>query len=142
MAKVYSLRGARPGGWAKDRWEWSKRVRRDGDLSPMARLVAHSLAIGFAKSETAECRLGAATLAEDCATSVPTIERAMRDLERAGWIERKGGNAPGVRAAIRFCFPEDRHATATEHPSDFKGEQPSFLPGEQPSDPPIWRNQI
>lgn len=100
----------------------------------MARLVAHSLAIGFANSETAECRPGADTLAEDCATSIPTIERAMRDLERAGWIERKGGNAPGVRAAIRFRFPEDRHATASEHPSDLKGEHPSFLQGEHPSD--------
>lgn len=134
MAKVYTLRGQRPGGWAKERWEWSKRVRRDGNLSPMARLVAHSLAIGFANSETAECRPGLATLAEDCASSTRTIDRAMTDLERAGWIERKGGNAPGVSAAIRFRFPEDRHATATEHTPDLTHEHAPDLAGEHTPD--------
>lgn len=104
----------------------------------MARLVAQSLAAGFANSETGECRPGAATIAEDCATSVKTVERVMRELELGGWVERLGGNAPGIRAAIRFRFPgEPRSAPRfqnKEQPSDLRGEHPSELAGEHPSD--------
>lgn len=58
MAKVVNLHGARPGGWAKDRWAWIGAVMADGELTPLARLVACSLAQGFANHETAECRPG------------------------------------------------------------------------------------
>jgi hypothetical protein len=94
----------------------------------MARLVAHSLAIGYANAETAECRPGAKALAADCGTSVRTIERALLDLENAGWIERLGGNAPGVLASIRFRFPEQHPPTvADEHPPRLADEHPPTL---------------
>ncbi|WP_444453680.1 helix-turn-helix domain-containing protein [Rhodobacter capsulatus] len=124
MAKVVHLNGQRPGGWAKGRWDWMRQVRRCADLSPMARLVAQSLAQGFSNAETGECRPGAQALAEDCATSVKTIERVLRELELAGWVERLGGNAPGIRAAIRFRFPNEpenpRRFAGSEHPSDLR----------------------
>ena len=128
MAKVVQLNGHRPGGWAKDRWDWIKRVRRSGDLSTMSRLVAHSLAVGYANAETGECRPGAKALADDCATTVRTIERALRELEEAGWLVRLGGEAPGQMAAIRFSFPGER-------PTILTGERPTILTGDSDQRP-------
>lgn len=130
MAKVVTLHGARPGGWSKDRWRWLGAVRRDGDLSPMARLIACALGFGFANNDTGECRPGLATLAQDCATSPRTVDRCLGELQARGWIVRKGGNAPGIRAAIGFRFPgqhtpemarEHTPEMATEHTPDLTG---------------------
>jgi hypothetical protein len=93
----------------------------------MARLVACALGFGFANAETAECRPGYQTLANDCGTSVRTIERCFMDLEAAGWIARKGGEGPGVSAAIVFRFPERPPEVA-----DDEGERPPVLADERP----------
>ena len=143
MAKVVTLHGARPGGWSKDRWRWLGAVRRDGTLSPMARLLAHALGFGFANGETAECRPGLSTLAEDCATSERTIDRCLTELQARGWIERKGGNAPGVRAAIGFRFPgrhtpdlAGTHAIPDAPPRPPYKDQPNMNHKKRPSGPP------
>lgn len=135
MAKVVQLHAVRPGGWAKDRWEWLRRVRRDATLRPSTRLVAQALATGYANAETAECRPGHAALAEDCGCSVRAVERAMLELAAAGWIERLAGNAPGRRAAIRFNLPEHPPKRADEHPpkrADETAEHPPKWADEHP----------
>ena len=132
MSKIIQFRGARAAGWAKDRWRWLGAIRRDARLSAMARLVAHALGFGFANSETAECRPGAQALADDCGTSLRTIERCMMDLEGAGWIARIGGEGPGVKAAIVFTFPGER-------PPVLAAERPPVLAATPaiPDGPPI-----
>jgi hypothetical protein len=92
----------------------------DGGLSPVARLIACQLGFGFANHETGECRPGAATLAKGCATSLRTVERSLMDLEARGWIKRRGGEGPGIHAAILFAFPDQR-------PPDLAGERPPDL---------------
>lgn len=96
----------------------------------MARLIACALGFGFANGDTGECRPGLATLAEDCATSPRTVDRCLGELQARGWIVRKGGNAPGIRAAIGFRFPgqhtpemarEHTPEMATEHTPDLTG---------------------
>lgn len=106
MAKVVTLHGARPGGWAKDRWAWIEAVIADGQLTPLARLVAVVLAQGFANHETAECRPGLAALVQKVASSRASVMRALADLQAAGWLERRGGEAPGRAAGYAFRRPE------------------------------------
>ena len=93
VAKVIQLRGQKPGGWASDRWVWTRAVAADGRLLPMSRLVASVLAIGFANHETAECTPGIAALMKSVAASRSTVQRALADLQAVGWIECLGGSA-------------------------------------------------
>ena len=116
MAKVVTLHGARPGGWAKDRWAWIEAVVADGQLTPLARLVAVVLAQGFANHETAECRPGLAALVQKVASSKRTVLRALEDLQAEGWLERRGGNAPGKLATYVFRRPGARERVPTVTP--------------------------
>ena len=125
MAKVVSLHGARPGGWAKERWAWIGAVMADGELTPLARLVACSLAQGFANHETAECRPGLAALMRAVAASRATVLRALNDLQLRGWIERRGGNAPGKLATYAFRNP----GAGAEQVSSVRPEQVSSVSG-------------
>ena len=125
MAKVVQLHGQRPGGWAKERWAWIGAVMADGELTPLARLVACSLAQGFANHETAECRPGLAALMKAVAASRATVLRALNDLQLRGWIERRGGNAPGKLAAYVFRNPaEPREQVANLRPEQVSGMTP------------------
>lgn len=137
MAKVVQLRGARPGGWAKERWNWIGAVMADGSLTMAARLVAVSLAQGFANHETAECRPGLAALMTAVAASRATVLRALADLQSHGWIERRGGNAPGKVAAYVFRnpgeAPEQVSPVRPEQVSSARPEQVSSLRPEQVS---------
>jgi hypothetical protein len=63
------------GNWNRARGGWLKAITGDGDLSPMARLLAHVLATQFSHHETAHCAPGTDTLADALATSVDTIKR-------------------------------------------------------------------
>ena len=74
----------------------------DGNLSPMARLLAHVLVTKFSHHETAHCAPGTDTLADKLRTSVDTIKRALRDLAAAGWLIRTEGRGRGNRAQIFF----------------------------------------
>jgi hypothetical protein len=124
MAKVLTLRDTRKSGWTQDRWRWLHEVRQDGSLSATARLVAHSLGFGFANSKTGECRPGVGALARDVKVSPRTIERCLTDLQVHGWIVRRGGNAPGMRARFTFRFPgEHTPDLSREHTSDLSGSR-------------------
>ncbi|MEI6798419.1 MAG: helix-turn-helix domain-containing protein [Pseudomonadota bacterium] len=127
MSKVLQFRAPAPSGWSKDRWVWLRLVRGDSDLSPMARLVACALGFGFSNSETGECRPGYQTLADDCATSIRTIERCMLELQTAGWITRLGGESQKKAASIILRLPERPPELAGD-----KAERPPVLAGERP----------
>ncbi|WP_177174676.1 helix-turn-helix domain-containing protein [Loktanella fryxellensis] len=90
------------GNWNRARWGWLKAVTGDGELSPMARLLAHVLATQFSHHETAHCTPGTETLADALCTSVDTIKRALRDLAAAGWLIRTEGRGRGNRSEIFF----------------------------------------
>ena len=90
------------GNWNRARWGWLRAITGDGDLSPMARLLAHVLATQFSHHETAHCAPGTDTLADALCTSVDTIKRALRDLAAAGWLIRTEGRGRGNRSEIFF----------------------------------------
>jgi len=90
------------GNWNRARWGWLKAVTGDGELSPMARLLAHVLATQFSHHETAHCAPGIDTLAEAVLTSADTIKRALRDLAAAGWLIKTEGRGRGNRSEIFF----------------------------------------
>ncbi|MFO1202977.1 MAG: hypothetical protein U1E58_10125 [Tabrizicola sp.] len=133
MAKVVTLHGARPGGWAKERWEWIGAVAADGSLTPLARLVAVILAQGFANHETAECRPGLAALMVKVASSKRTVLRALEDLQAAGWLERRGGNAPGKLATYVFRRPGARQQVPTVTPEQVPTVTPEQVPTVTPT---------
>ena len=90
------------GNWNRGRWAWLKAVTGDGDLSPMARLLAHVLATQFSHHETAHCAPGVDTLADALCTSVDTIKRALRHLASAQWLIKTEGRGRGNRSEIFF----------------------------------------
>lgn len=106
MGQVVNMRGARPSGWNKDRWEWMQLVIADCSLSPMARLIAVCLAQRFANNQTAECRPGLPALMASVAAPKRTVLGALADLKNEGWIAAAGGHAPGRAATYRFLWPE------------------------------------
>lgn len=114
MAKIVQFRGQAPQGWSKDRWLWAKALAADGSLSAFARLLGYTLAIGYANAETAECRPSVSTLIKTLASSRSTVQRALSDLEGAGWIARLGGQSPTTAARYRFelgnLYPTSRAA--------------------------------
>jgi hypothetical protein len=137
MSKVVQLRGQRPGGWAKERWVWIGAVMADGSLTMAARLVAVSLAQGFANHETAECRPGLAALMRAVSASRATVVRAMSDLHAKGWIERRGGNAPGKLATYAFRNPSHpREQCSSVTPEQCSSVVPTVLnPEKSPCTP-------
>ena len=90
------------GNWNRARWGWLKAVSGDGNLSPMARLLASVLTTQFSHHETAHCAPGTETLADALCTSVDTIKRALRGLAAAGWLIRTEGRGRGNRSEIFF----------------------------------------
>lgn len=119
MAKVIQMRGQGAAGWSKERWAWLRALTACGDLSPMARLVGQTLAVGFANSETAECRPSVAAIMKAVAASKSTVMRALADLADAGWIVRLGGESPSSVARYRFePIPQRRGKPASEMTSE------------------------
>lgn len=97
------------------------------DLTPMARLVAVAMAQGFANHETAECRPGLAALVRKVASSRATVLRALADLQAAGWLERRGGEAPGKAAAYAFKTPQRVSSVTPERVSSVTPERVSSV---------------
>lgn len=141
MAKVVPLRGARPGGWAKDRWDWIRQVMAAPGLSPTTKLVAMTLAQGFANFETAECRPGLSALMAATGAARRTVLLALADLRAAGWIENKGGNAPGKLASYVFRWPQQVQTHAPEQvqadaPEQVQETAPTGAKNDAPPKPP------
>jgi hypothetical protein len=93
------------GDWERQRWDWLEGVRRDGGpggLSPMARLVAHALALDFAHHRTGRCDRKVADIASALNTSTDTVKRALADLEAARWIVRAAGRGQGRQSRFGF----------------------------------------
>jgi len=133
MAKVTALHGSSPSGWSRDRWVWLKAVTADGRLLPMARLLANVLAQGFSNHETGECNPGIAALMKALAASRRTVFRALADLEEAGWLARRGGEAPGKTATYCFRYPERVPAMTPERVPPVTPERvPSVTPERVP----------
>lgn len=136
MAKVIRLSGQRPGGWAKDRWAWIGAVMAASDLNPTAKLVAVSLAQGFANHDTAECRPGLPALMRSIAASRRAVLRALADLRAAGWVDERGGNAPGRAAGYVFRWPEQVPNMTPEQVPDMTPENAQQVPDMTPEQVP------
>ncbi|QOL82801.1 hypothetical protein [Pseudooceanicola spongiae] len=94
-----------PADWERQRWHWLKGVRRDGGpgrLSPMARLVAHALALDFAHHLTARCDPLFSHLTSAVGASAATVKRALAELEAACWIVRDSGRGKGRQSRFGF----------------------------------------
>ena len=75
------------------------------DLMPMAKVVASALAIQFANDESGQMSPSAATLADYVRSSLPTINRAVRALEEAGWLARSEGRGRGKFTQFTLLSP-------------------------------------
>ena len=87
------------------RWGWLKAVSKDGDLQPMARVLASVLVTQFSNTDTARCDPSTSTLARCLDTSPDTIKRALKALEAAGWLVRTEGRGRGNHSQIVFLSP-------------------------------------
>tara|TARA_R110002049_G_scaffold23545_10_gene83663 strand:- start:48619 stop:49203 length:585 start_codon:yes stop_codon:yes gene_type:complete len=77
-------------------------VRRDGSLSPMARLVADTLVLEFANRETHRCDPSRRQLADIHACSEDTIKRVIKELIDADWIVVLAGVGRGNNTQFGF----------------------------------------
>ena len=140
MAKVVQLRGQTPSGWKQERWRWIGAVLASVAVSDRAKLVAVSMAQGFANHETAECRPGVAALCRAVALDKRAVQRALADLREAGFVQPLGGEGPGKLAGYRFCWPGERVTPATpERVTPATPERVTDLTptGDKSSAPPI-----
>lgn len=90
---------ARNADWAVARFNWLRSIRYDGTLSPMARLLAHELALTTWNSDTGQCNPGPQALAARLRCAPDTIKRALAELVRAGCIRREVGAVGRGRTA-------------------------------------------
>jgi hypothetical protein len=90
------------GAWMRQRWGWTEAVRKDADLSPMARLVAHVLALDYANAKTAVCYPSHGEIASAVGASKATIRRAVSELVSAKWVARKPGRGRGHNTGYSF----------------------------------------
>lgn len=88
--------------WPHQRWGWLEGVRRDPDLSPMARLVAHVLALDFAHHATLRCDPSVAEIGRVLGCSKDTVKRAVTALVDAGWVARECGLGRGHNSGYGF----------------------------------------
>lgn len=88
--------------WDHQRWGWLESVRRDADLTPMARLVAHVLVLDFANRRTRRCDPSLGDIAAAVGTTTVTVKRAVRQLVDEGWIVREEGRGRGRSNGYAF----------------------------------------
>jgi len=88
--------------WPQMRFGWLEGVRRDTAINPMARLVAHVLALDFANHETLRCDPSMSQIAAVVGASPDTVKRAVVALQEAGWIARRPGRGRGHPADYAF----------------------------------------
>lgn len=91
-----------PEEWRQQRWGWMESVRRDGSLSPMARLVADTLVLEYANRDTHRCDPSRRQLADIHACSEDTIKRVIRELIDADWIVVLAGVGRGHNTRFGF----------------------------------------
>lgn len=91
-----------PDEWRQQRWGWMESVRRDGSLSPMARLVADTLVLEYANRDTHRCDPSRRQLAEIHGCSEDTIKRVIKELIDAEWIVVLAGVGRGHNTQFGF----------------------------------------
>ena len=102
-----NMREIGPGQWKRHRWDWLRSVRSADSkaLNMTAKLIAHALVHDWTNAETGECKPSPTKLAGGLGTSVKTVERALRDLVAAGFIERHAPSKTGGRTHMaRIVF--------------------------------------
>lgn len=91
---------------------WIRAVRdHGGSLEPRARLAAMVIA-SYADPDGSNCWPSVATVARGMGVSERTAQRALDDLEQAGWLVRwfrSGGST-----VFRFLLPDDALAKAVD----------------------------
>lgn len=88
--------------WRQQRFGWMEGVRRDANLNPMARLVAHVLALDFAHHVTLRCDPSLRDIAGIVGASTDTVQRAISALVEAGWLARECGVGRGRNSGYGF----------------------------------------
>ena len=93
-----------PREWKQQRWGWLESVRRDANLNPTARLVAHVLVLDFANHKNMRCDPPMVAIARAVDMSVDTVKRSVAALCREGWVVRATGRGPGNSNGYAFVM--------------------------------------
>ncbi len=88
--------------WNCERWNWKRAVRRDARLSDAAKLLATALCDDFAHHETAFCNPKVGTMARALGKANRSIQRAIMELKKAGWISVRYARGRGRSSQISF----------------------------------------
>ncbi len=89
-------------GWKNSRWAWKDAVCRAADLTDGAKLLAVRIVDSFAHHETAFCNPSIETMAEALGKSGRSIQRALVELQAAGWIRVDHAKGRGRTSKISF----------------------------------------
>ena len=109
------------------KFQWEKELRYDTNLSATEFRVLMMLGT-WANQSLGNAHPGRARLAEAACVSIPTVKRALRNLEMSGYIvvESQGGNAvqKGHATVYRLTLAEER-GTGFSYPQGGHGRPPS-----------------
>lgn len=111
--------------WSHNRWAWKKAVRSDGRLSDAVKVLAAALCDDFAHHQTGFCNPLIETLAGALAKSDRSVQRALAELRKFGWIEVQQQPGRGKTSEILF-FKGD--GTVTFAPSEKVTTMASYRP--------------
>ena len=95
---------------AINRFEWLKAVTQDGNLLPMAKVVATALSVQFTDDKTGQLNPKVTTLADYVKVSMATLKRAIRALVDAGWLGKNRGPGPGKPHLLHPAFARQNHS--------------------------------
>lgn len=88
--------------WKNARWSWKDAVCRAADLTDGAKLLAVRIVDSFAHHETAFCNPSIETMAEALGKSGRSVQRALVELQAAGWIRVEYAKGRGRTSKIAF----------------------------------------
>jgi DNA-binding transcriptional ArsR family regulator len=113
MRRQYS-----PLRYAKVRFEWKKALNKSPELSGGAKLLATMVCDTYVNQTSGMFWPKNETMAACLGKSIRSVQRHLRELEEAGWIERV--RKWRVRRAYRICFPkpdegDSEHDTGSEY---------------------------
>jgi len=89
--------------YARKRFDWKKAVSADPFLSRGTKLLATCLCDTYVNKHTGCCWPKNRTLAKRLAVNERSIQRYLRQLENACYLETV--DLPNIRRAYRICFP-------------------------------------
>ncbi len=96
--------------------QWLKSVMYEPGLSSTAKVLAGILLTHFCQPHNAHLTPTVADFAQAVCASIRTTQRALSELESAGWLERQGPNGAGkpnciilTRRGTVLPFPSRAH---------------------------------